>query len=99
VDGGTLAARMRPARGWTEDEWQAAALRLAERGWATADGAATEAGRIAYGEVEALTDRLAAGPWERLGAEATLRCARLLEPLAARAWTVLPADNPIPLRP
>jgi hypothetical protein len=99
LDGGTLAARMQPARGWTDQQWHEAAGRLADRGWLAPDGAATAAGRTAYAEVETLTDRLAAGPWRRLGADATQRCARLLEPLAARAWTVLPADNPIPLRP
>jgi hypothetical protein len=99
LDGGTLPASMQQARGWTDHQWQAAAGRLADRGWVTADGAATAAARDAYARVEALTDQLAAGPWRRLGADTTQRCAQLLEPLAARAWTVLPADNPIPLRP
>jgi hypothetical protein len=99
LEGGALHARMQPARGWTDEQWQAAAGRLVDRGWVTGDGAATPAARTAYAQVEAVTDRLAAGPWQRLGDEATRRCARLLEPLAARAWTVLPADNPIPLRP
>src|SRR3954447_13879609 len=75
VDGGTLPARMQPARGWSDQQWQAAAGRLADRGWVTADGAATEAARTAYAQVEALTDRLAAGPWRRLGRDATQRCA------------------------
>lgn len=99
LDGGTLAARMQPARGWTDQQWLAATGRLADRGWVTTAGAATAAARTAYAQVEALTDRLAAGPWRRLGEDTAQRCARLLEPLAARAWTVLPADNPIPLRP
>jgi len=94
VDGGRLREVSQPARGWTDEEWDAAAARLIDRGWLTAGGAATEAGRAAYDEVEALTDRLAAGPWET-GAE---RCAELLAPLAERAWAVLPDDNPIPLR-
>jgi len=99
LDGGTLAVRMQPARGWSDQQWQAAAGRLADRGWLTTDGAPTAAARTAYARVEALTDQLAAGPWRRLGEDPTQRCARLLEPLAARAWTVVPADNPIPLRP
>ncbi|WP_433306150.1 SCO6745 family protein [Actinoplanes sp. CA-030573] len=98
VDGGGLREVTQPARGWTDDEWQAAADRLERRGWLTADGRATDAGRAAYEQVEALTDRLAAGPWERLGAAGTERCAALLAPLAERAWTTLPDDNPIPLR-
>jgi hypothetical protein len=99
LEGGGLSARMQSARGWTDQQWQAAARRLADRGWVTADGAATGSARTAYAQVEALTDQLASGPWRRLGEEATRRCARLLEPLAERAWAVLPADNPIPLRP
>jgi hypothetical protein len=99
LDGGGLSATMQPARGWTDQEWRAAAERLAGRGWVDGDGVAAAAAREAYARVEALTDQLAAGPWQRIGADATQRCARLLEPLAARAWAVLPADNPIPLRP
>jgi hypothetical protein len=98
LDGGGLRGTMQPARGWTDLEWQTAAERLRDRGWLTADGTPTTAARTAYAQVEALTDRLAAGPWHRLGADATDRCARLLEPLVARLWTVLPEDNPIPLR-
>ncbi|MEU7901679.1 SCO6745 family protein [Actinoplanes sp. NPDC049118] len=99
LEGGALRATMQPARGWTDEQWQAAARRLTDRGYLTADGAATAAGRTAYAEVEAVTDRLAAGAWQRLGDDETRRCARLLAPLAACVWTVLPADNPIPLRP
>ncbi|WP_034216049.1 SCO6745 family protein [Actinoplanes subtropicus] len=95
VDGGRLREVTQPARGWTDEEWDAAVARLAKRGWLTADGTATDPGRVAYAEVEALTDRLAASPWERLDTE---RCADLLAPLAERVWTVLPDDNPIPLR-
>lgn len=98
LDGGALREVTQPARGWTDDEWQAAAGRLERRGWLTAGGRATDAGRAAYEQVEALTDRLAAGPWERLGAAGTERCAALLAPLAERAWAALPDDNPIPLR-
>ena len=98
IEGGTLRASTQPARGWTDEEWQAASQRLAGRGWLAADGTATEPARIAYARVETLTDRLAAAPWQRLGDAATERCAELLEPLAHRIWPVVPADNPIPLR-
>ncbi|MCU7727877.1 hypothetical protein ODJ79_29520 [Actinoplanes sp. KI2] len=98
VDGGRLREVTQPARGWTDEEWDDAAGRLAKRGWLTAGGTATAAGRDAYDEVEALTDRLAAGPWQRLGDADTERCAALLAPLAERAWAALPDDNPIPLR-
>jgi hypothetical protein len=98
LEGGGLRDSMQQARGWTDAEWQSAAGRLRDRGWLAADGAPTTAAQTAYTQVEALTDRLAAGPWQRLGTEVTERCARLLEPLAARIWPVLPEDNPIPLR-
>jgi hypothetical protein len=98
IDGVELRASLQPARGWTDDEWDAAAERLTRRGWIAADGSATADGREAYRKVETLTDRLAAGPWQRLGTDRTRRCAALLEPLAAAVWVVLPANNPIPLR-
>jgi hypothetical protein len=98
LDGGRLREVTQPSRGWTDEEWQAAARRLEQRGWLTAGGVATPAGREAYAEVEALTDRLAATPWRQLGEAGTERCAELLAPLAARVWPALPDDNPIPLR-
>ena len=99
LDGGGQRDTMQRARGWTDPEWQQAAERLRDRGWLAADGAPTVAARTAHARMEALTDELAAGPWQRLGADATERCAGLLEPLVARIWAVLPEDNPIPLRP
>nr|WP_239159731.1 hypothetical protein [Actinoplanes humidus] len=99
LDGGELPASMQQARGWTDEQWGAAVRRLADRGWIAEDGTVTAAARAAYAQVEALTDRLAAGPWERLGEDATRRCVQLLGPLAERTWAVLPKDNPIPLRP
>ena len=98
IDGGRFREVTQPARGWTDDEWEAAAGRLRERGWIAADGTATPAARSAYGLVESLTDRLAAGPWQALGGPATERCAGLLGGLVDRIWPVLPGDNPIPLR-
>ncbi|MFF5082811.1 hypothetical protein ACFY36_37710 [Actinoplanes sp. NPDC000266] len=89
LDGGRLREVTQPARGWTDEEWRAAGERLADRGWLTSEGVATGAGRDAYAEVEALTDRLAAPPGKG---------AALLAPLTERVWTVLPEDNPIPLR-
>jgi hypothetical protein len=99
VEGGTLRASTQPARGWTDEEWQAAADRLRDRGWLAPDGRPTAAGSQVYADVEAQTDRLAQAPWQRLGAESTERCATLLQPIADRLLPLLPADNPIPLRP
>jgi hypothetical protein len=99
IEGGRLRTSMQSARGWTDDEWQAAADSLRARAWLDTDGGATPAGSRAYAEVEAQTDRLAQAPWERLGAEAAERCATVLQPIADRVLPLLPADNPIPLRP
>ncbi|GAB2587087.1 hypothetical protein Aab01nite_50660 [Paractinoplanes abujensis] len=94
LDGGRLREVTQPARGWTDEQWQAAVGRLEERGWIAPDGTATGKGRDAYDWVEQLTDQLAAGPWDNLDKAAI----QLLEPLADRAWRVVPDDNPIPLR-
>jgi hypothetical protein len=99
LEGEDLRASMQSARGWADDEWAAATERLRGRGWIAGDGSATAAAREAYEKVESLTDELAARPWQHLGDEATAKCAQLLEPLAASAWSVVPSDNPIPLRP
>ena len=88
-----------PARGWSDDDWEAAYQRLVERGWIAADGTATSVAKDAYREAEAVTDRLSRGPWDRLGAAATKRCAELLRPIALRAATYLPQPNPIGLPP
>jgi hypothetical protein len=90
-------AMLQPARGWTDDEWAAAADRLASRGWLTADGLATDEARQAYADAEATTDRLARCPWDRLGEKDTERCRELLAPIAREVWSYLPQPNPIGL--
>ena len=50
---------LRDNRGWSEENWDAAAAALTARGLLHADGRATDAGRTRHGEVEDLTDRLA----------------------------------------
>jgi hypothetical protein len=82
-------------RGWTDEEWDAAAGRLAARGWLGEDGRITPAGAAARQAVEDATDRAAARPWARLGAGATGELAALLAPIAAACATVLPFPNPV----
>ena len=53
---------MQPVRGWTDEQWDAAAARLAERGWIGEDETLTAAGRAAHDAVEAATDQAAPGP-------------------------------------
>jgi hypothetical protein len=98
--GGVGRQIMQVARGWTDEEWTAAAERLRARGWLAGSGddeTATDVARAAYEDIEATTDRLAMRPWQHLGESATARCAELLAPLTARVWTILPEDNPIGL--
>ncbi|WP_432987821.1 SCO6745 family protein [Dactylosporangium sp. CA-233914] len=78
-----------PARGWSDEEWDAARGRLHRRGYLDGEGAATEKARTAYATLEEATDQLAARPWRALGAEATERCATLLAPIATRITDVL----------
>lgn len=67
VDGPTI----RRFRGWTEEEWAEGVARLQRRGVLDAAGGLTaggltDAGRELRNDVESMTDRLAADPWESL---------------------------------
>ena len=86
---------LQPARGWTDEEWQEAADRLAGRGWLDAEGRTTDAGRAVLDEAERITDALAAGPWRVLGEVGTERLAALLAPLTRAVFTEVPYPNPI----
>jgi hypothetical protein len=90
---------LQPARGWSDQEWDAARRRLAGRGWLDEQGRATGAALAARDRIEASTDELAAGPWQELGAGRTARLAALLTPLTKAASTQLPFPNPIGLAP
>jgi hypothetical protein len=83
-----------PARGWSDEEWAAARDSLAARGYLTAEGAPTDAGRDAYGAVEEVTDRLAGELWHALGEVETRRLADLLRPLARSSSAAMPYPNP-----
>jgi Helix-turn-helix family len=85
---------LQPMRGWTDEAWDAALARLAERGWLGADGELTSAGRTAHAAVENATDWAAARPWARLGTEATAEIAALLTPLAQACASLFPYRSP-----
>ena len=94
--GATAADWLQRARGWSPDEWAAAADQLAGRGL-LAGGSLTAEGLAIRAAVEADTDRLALGPWAALGDAGCDRLAELLAPvrravIAAGDW---PAHNPI----
>jgi hypothetical protein len=98
--GGQLPGELlRAYRGWSEQEWAAAAERLRARGWLHGDGSFTDSGRAAREAVERRTDQLAAAPWRRLGAAG---CAQLLGLLDRPVQLVLdgggiPFPNPVGL--
>jgi helix-turn-helix protein len=86
---------LQPVRGWTDEAWDDALSRLAERGWVGADGELTSAGHQAHAAVENATDWAAARPWARLGPEATADIATVLTPLAQACASVLPYPSPV----
>jgi len=94
---------MQPVRGWTDEQWGAAAARLTERGWVGEDGTMTAAGRAAHDAVEAATDQAAARPWTRMGAVGLAEVADVLLPLAQACAAALPEVIPVgrlqPTRP
>ncbi|WP_046566414.1 hypothetical protein [Micromonospora sp. HK10] len=85
------------ARGWTDEEWTAAEERLVAKGWLTSERTATEHATATFRTVEEATDRAALGPWRALGAERTARLRELLDPIATRCRTIIPAKAPIGL--
>jgi hypothetical protein len=87
--------QLQPIRGWTDDQWQAAADRLAARGWLDPSGALTSAAREGRAGIEAATDRAAARPWLRLGPDRTAELADLLTPLARICASILPFRSPV----
>ncbi|HEY3869727.1 MAG TPA: hypothetical protein VGM10_15295 [Actinocrinis sp.] len=91
-------AVLQPMRGWSDEQWEQAAGRLAGRGWLDAQGRPTDAGRERIARIEATTDALAAGPWQALG-EDVRELPGLLRPLAAAAFAVMPSPNPLNLPP
>ncbi len=94
---------MQPVRGWSDEQWDAAASRLAERGLTGEDGAMTAAGRAVHDAVEAATDQAAARPWDRMGPAALAEVADVLLPLAQACAAALPPVIPVgrlqPTRP
>lgn len=86
---------IQPARGWTDDEWDAAAARLADRGLLQPDGTATPAGLALHKDIEHATDVAAARPWAALPAAGVQELADLLLPVTRACAAVLPVPNPV----
>lgn len=88
---------LQAARGWSDEQWDAAVARLVTRGWLDGDGRVTMKGVTGYEKVETETDALAAVPWNAIGSTATARLTALLGPLSAACRAELPSPNPIGL--
>ena len=73
---------LQATRAYSDEEWDAAAAGLRERGWLDADDELTEAGAASRQAVEDLTDDLALPAWERIGAEGCARLRELVAPLS-----------------
>jgi len=87
------------ARGWSDDDWDAAIQRLLQRGLLGADGGLTQAGVDVREAVEAETDHLAAAPTEAVGPAGVGRIEAALAPLGRQLMDggLLPSPNPIGL--
>jgi hypothetical protein len=85
IHGGTgeiPRAALQTTRGWTDDEWETGAEGLRSRGWLTADGSLTEAGRAHRQGIEDRTDVLALPAYEALTEDECARLRTLTRPLA-----------------
>ncbi len=95
VSAGWGRAQMQPARGWTDEEWDAAIARLGGRGLLHPDGTATQAGTELHRNIERATDVAAARPWASLAESERDELADLLLPIARACAAVLPVPNPV----
>jgi hypothetical protein len=87
--------QLQPLRGWSDQEWDDATRRLADRGWIGPDSLATPAGTAARLEIEQRTDAAAARPWSRLGPAFAAELAAALAPIALACAAELPYPNPV----
>jgi hypothetical protein len=88
---------MQPNRGWTDEEWDAAAARLVDRGLLGADGRATPDGEQLVLDLEAATNRAAARPWAPVDPGAAADLAGRLAPISAACRAEMPPRTPIGL--
>jgi len=90
-------ALIQPTRGWTDLDWSASERRLQARGLLDTGGRLTKSGGSLRRDVEALTDRLAAGPVERIGETGVKSAIELAAPIARSLMDsdVIPVPNPV----
>jgi hypothetical protein len=88
---------IQPTRGWSDEDWQKSERRLQARGLLDRDGRLTKTGGALRRDVEDLTDRLAAGPVERLGETGVKQAIELAAPVSRHLIDtgVVPVPNPV----
>ncbi|GAA1198638.1 hypothetical protein F4556_000800 [Kitasatospora gansuensis] len=93
----TRREQLQPFRGWTDQEWEAAADRLTTRGWLTKTGTISADGRHRHQALEAATDLAAARVWSGFRRTELDELAAALTPIATACRAELPQLNPIGL--
>jgi hypothetical protein len=88
---------IQPTRGWTDADWAASERRLQARGLLDSGGRLTKTGGTLRRDVEAVTDRLAAGPVERIGETGVKAAIELAAPVSRSLMDggVIPVPNPV----
>jgi len=101
VEQGHPPEDLQRSRGWTADDWGAAADRCMARGLLDASGALTDDGRAVRQDVERITDELAAAPFSELGPAERAELLAALDPLATAISRsgVVRYPNPMSLPP
>jgi len=89
------AESMKKARGWTDEEWDAEAARLVDRGLLAADRKITSAGAELLERAEQLTNELAVGPIASLSQDEIRAIAASVYPVASAVSSLFPRPNPI----
>lgn len=80
--GDVPSAVLQASRAWPDDEWRATVEQLRARGWLTADGSLTDAGRASRQWVEDRTDDAMLGVWSELGEAECRRLRELVRPFS-----------------
>jgi hypothetical protein len=77
---GMPVSMLRATRCWSDEDWDAATVRMQERGLLAEDGSLTEAGLAQRQAMEAQTDLASAAPYLHLGEERVTRLRDLARP-------------------
>jgi hypothetical protein len=82
ASGDVPRATLQSTRAWSDDDWEAAVARLADRGLVDESGAFTPEGRAQREQIERHTDELALRPWRELGEDGCAELRAAVRPLS-----------------